>query len=207
MNFSTPGGRPSQTHRARKLPDRGCPQPQHGRARWDVGYNSGLATAMVPLRLGTAAVRPSCDFAALRFSHLCGAHSVILLCLFVFLLPCLASDPPPRPRITGVSHIALYVHDIEKSRTFYKQFLGFDEPFFVTNKDGTLHLTWIKINDRQTIELFPEKEAGTDRLNHIALETDDALALRAYLGAHGVTVPEKVDKGRIRNLNFNVADP
>jgi lactoylglutathione lyase len=152
------------------------------------------------MNLSTPGGRPS-------RTHLCGAHSCIFLCLFVFLRPCLASDPPPRPRITGVSHIALYVHDIEKSRTFYKNFLGFDEPFFVTSKDGTLHLTWIKINDRQTIELFPEKEAGTDRLNHIALETDDALTLRAYLGACGVKVPEKVDKGRIRNLNFNVADP
>ncbi|HTD88639.1 MAG TPA: VOC family protein [Candidatus Binatia bacterium] len=114
---------------------------------------------------------------------------------------------PSRPPITGLSHIALFAHDIEKSREFYKDFLGFDEPYSVTNKNGSLHLTWIKINDRQTIELFPEKEAATDRLNHIALETDDAEALRAFLGSRGVRVPEKVDKGRIRNLNFNVVDP
>ena len=55
------------------------------------------------------------------------------------------------------------------SRAFYKDFLGFAEPYSLPNADGTLHLTWIKINDDQTIELFPEKEAGTDRLYHIAL--------------------------------------
>ena len=119
----------------------------------------------------------------------------------------LEAAEPHRPPITGVSHIALFVHDMEKSRVFYKDFLGFGEPFSVTNKDGSLHLTWIKINDRQTIELFPEKAADTDRLNHIALETVDAEGLRAFLASQGVKVPEKVDKGRIRNLNFNVADP
>src|SRR5689334_16475517 len=97
------------------------------------------------------------------------------------LLPFIAAGGTPRPPIVGISHIALFVHDIEQSRAFYKDFLGFDEPFSLTNKDGSLHLTWIKINDRQTIELFPEKEAGSDRLNHISLETADAEALRAYL--------------------------
>jgi lactoylglutathione lyase len=114
---------------------------------------------------------------------------------------------PQRPHLTGLSHIALFVHDIEKSRRFYKDFLGFDEPYFVTNQDGSLHLTWIKINDRQTIELFPEKTTASDRLNHIAFETDDAAGLRVYLASRGVKAPAKVDKGRIGNLNFNVTDP
>ena len=42
------------------------------------------------------------------------------------------------------------------------------------NADGTLSLTFIKVNDRQYIELFPEKEPHTDRLNHISIEVDDA---------------------------------
>ncbi len=132
---------------------------------------------------------------------------LILALVLVASLPLRAADQPRRPRITGVSHIALYVHDVDKSRAFYKDFLGFDEPFSLTNNDGGLHLTWIKINDRQTIELFPEIEAGTDRLNHIALETDDAETLRAWLASHGIKTPSKVDKGRIGNLNFNIKDP
>lgn len=112
-----------------------------------------------------------------------------------------------RPRITGISHVALWVHDIEQSRRFYKDFLGFAEPYSLTNSNGTLALTFIKINDRQAIELFPEKEAGGDRLNHVALETDDAETLRVWLDSKGVKVPGKVSKGRIGNLNFNVRDP
>ena len=122
-------------------------------------------------------------------------------------LSLLAADAPKRPQIVGLSHIAFYVHDMEKTRAFYKDFLGFAEPYSLTNKDGSLHLTWIKINDRQSLELFPEKEAGSNRLYHIALETDDAVAMRDYLAAHGVKVPAKVGKGKIGNLNYFVTDP
>ena len=31
--------------------------------------------------------------------------------------------------------------------------------------------------------------------------------MRAYLASQGVKVPEKVGKGRIGNLNFNITDP
>ena len=34
-----------------------------------------------------------------------------------------------RPKITGVAHVAYYVKDVDKARTFYKDFLGYDEPF------------------------------------------------------------------------------
>ncbi|MEO8128842.1 MAG: VOC family protein [Bryobacteraceae bacterium] len=123
--------------------------------------------------------------------------------LFVSLL---YAQDIKRPRILGVAHIALFVADIEKSRAFYKDFLGYEEVFSLNKPDGSLSLTFIKINDRQYIELFPQTEAGTDRLNHISIETDDAEAMRAYLGSKGIKVPDKVPKGRIGNSNFNVKD-
>jgi len=116
------------------------------------------------------------------------------------------ADEPKRPRITGVAHIALFVHDMDKARGFYKGLLGFGEPFSL-NKDGSLSMTFIKVNDRQYIELFPEVDAGSDRLNHISVETDDAEAMRVYLGSKGFKVPEKVGVGRIKNLNFTIKDP
>jgi catechol 2,3-dioxygenase-like lactoylglutathione lyase family enzyme len=114
---------------------------------------------------------------------------------------------PARPPIIGLSHIALYCRDIDKSRAFYKDFLGFAEPYSLPNPDGTLHLTWIKINDQQTIELFPEKTPGGDRLYHIAIETTDATAMRDYLASRGVKVPDKVGKGKIGNSNYFITDP
>jgi catechol 2,3-dioxygenase-like lactoylglutathione lyase family enzyme len=70
-----------------------------------------------------------------------------------------------------------------------------------------LSLTFIKVNDRQYIELFPEKAPQTDRLLHISIEVEDAEAMRAYLAAKGVKVPAKVPKGRIKNSNFMITDP
>jgi catechol 2,3-dioxygenase-like lactoylglutathione lyase family enzyme len=109
--------------------------------------------------------------------------------------------------VLGVAHIALFVSDIERSRAFYKDFLGFAEPFSLPKPDGSLSLTFIKINDHQYIELFPGLQPGADRLNHISFYTDNAEAMRAYLGSRGVKVPDRVPKGRIGNSNFNVKDP
>jgi lactoylglutathione lyase len=127
--------------------------------------------------------------------------------LVSLLLPSLAGAQASRPHIVGVSHIGLYAHDLAKARAFYKDFLGFDEPYSLTNADGSLRLTWIKVNDQQSIELFAEKEPGSDRLYHIAVETDDAVAMRDYLSSKGVKVPDKVGRGKIGNLNFFIADP
>lgn len=111
-----------------------------------------------------------------------------------------------RPKILGVSHIALFVHDIEKSREYYRDLLGYKEVFQLDNPNGTLSLTFVKVNDRQYIELFPEKAPNTDRLNHISIEVDDAEAMRLYLASKGIKVPDKVGKGRVKNSNFNVKD-
>ena len=119
----------------------------------------------------------------------------------------LAAQQIQRPRITGIAHIALYVREVEQSRRFYKDFLGYAEPFSLNDAGGKLALTFFKINDRQYVELFPEREPGSDRLHHIAIETDDAEAMRQYLASKGVPVPDSVPKGRIGNSNFNVKDP
>jgi len=130
------------------------------------------------------------------------------VCLaFVLFASIACAKETKRPRIVGVSHIAFFAHDMDKSLAFYKEFLGFDEPFRLDRPDGGLICTFIKINDRQCIELFPEREAGTDRLYQVAFEIDDAEAMRTYLASCGIQVPEKVVKGRIGNMNFSIKDP
>lgn len=123
------------------------------------------------------------------------------------VLVCAASAQTERPKITGVAHIALYVKDIGEARKFYTGLLGYEEVFKLDNPDGKLSLTFVKVNERQYIELFPEREAGSDRLNHISIETNDAEQMRLYLASKGVKVPDKVGRGRIGNANFNIKDP
>jgi lactoylglutathione lyase len=112
-----------------------------------------------------------------------------------------------RPRILGVAHAGIYAHDIAAARTFYETFLGYGEPVTIKQADGSLSFAFVKVNERQYVELFPEREPGSDRLAHIALETDDAEGMRQYLASRGVTVPPQTRDGRVGNTNFTVKDP
>ena len=138
-------------------------------------------------------------------------HLRLLLLSTLLLAPLAAQTvtPPPRPRITGISHAAFYVSDMAKARAFYEGFLGFQSPFSIPRKDPKEQLVWIKINDRQTVELFPGSEVkpDDDRLYHIAVEVDDAEAMRLYLQSKGVAVPPKTAMGKIGNKNYFVKDP
>ena len=133
----------------------------------------------------------------------------IPLLLVLLIAPLVAQDAPKRPRITGISHAAFYVSDMAKARAFYEGFLGYQSPFSIPRKNPAEQLVWIKINDRQTVELFPGSEVSpeTDRLYHIAIETDDAEAMRLYLQSKGVAVPPKTAIGKIGNKNYFVKDP
>ena len=142
------------------------------------------------------------------FNNVYDPRQLVFAFLFGSLLfaVSLSAQTPQRPRITGISHFGIFAHDYEKSRAFYGQFLGFEEPYSLKNPDGSPSMTFFKINDRQVIELFPERKEGTDRLNHISFETDDIEALRVYLASKGVKVPESTP-GRVGNLSFNITDP
>ena len=133
-------------------------------------------------------------------------NAKLLLLALAAGLCCNAAEPK-RPKITGIAHMAIFVSDVDKARTFYKDFLGYGEPFDLKTPTGDLSLTFIKINDRQYVEIFPENEKGSDRLNHISIETDDAEAMHSYLASKGVKVPEKVNTNRIGNKSFSVKDP
>lgn len=112
-----------------------------------------------------------------------------------------------RPRILGVAHVAFYVSDLTKTRAFYKDFLGYDEVFTLKRDDGTDRIAFMKINDQQYVELFAEAPRDDDRLNHVAIYTDDAARMRDYLASRGIKVPDKMNKGRTGNYNFTITDP
>src|ERR1700756_1747219 len=116
-----------------------------------------------------------------------------------FLALTAAAQDVPRPRIVGVPHVAFRVHDIAASRHFYKDFLGYAEPFDINGPDGKLIMAFIKINDRQYVELSAEANPDEPRFVHLALETDNAEGLRQYVKSKGFPVPDKpASKGRIK---------
>src|SRR6266567_5356138 len=121
-----------------------------------------------------------------------------------------AADKVDRPKILGVAHLAIYVKDLEKTRKFYEDFLGYGEPFTLPKKGGGVRIAFIKVNDHQYFEIFNEADRGEGQLNHISFHTANADQMYSYLKSKGVAImgdKGSVHKGQTGNKNFNVQDP
>ncbi len=128
---------------------------------------------------------------------------LILTILTAVAIPILLWTSPPevkRPRIVGMTHIAVHVHDLNAARHFYSDLLGFEEAFTAGET------VFLKVNDRQYVALVPESKPEDPRFVDYAIETDDAEGLRAFLKSQGVNVPEKVGKSSTYNLSFRMTD-
>ena len=131
----------------------------------------------------------------------------ISLLLLVPAALAFAQGRPARPHVSCLAHVALYTHDIEASRAYYRDVLGYPELPPSAPAGGSAALASFKINDRQSIDLMPEREVGGDRLAHIAFETNDLEAMRVYLASRGVPVPDRIIENRAGLAGFTVPDP
>jgi catechol 2,3-dioxygenase-like lactoylglutathione lyase family enzyme len=130
--------------------------------------------------------------------------------LLIVLASALLGQETPRPKILGVAHMAIYVKDLDKTRRFYEDFLGFAEPFTLPKKTGGVRIAFVKVNDYQYFEIFHEADRGEGQLNHISFYTDSADRMYSYLKSKGIEVMSdkgSVGKGQTGNKNFNVKDP
>jgi lactoylglutathione lyase len=122
-----------------------------------------------------------------------------------------------RPRLVGLSHIAVRVKNLNAARHFYGDLLGYQEAFTV-RKDHTavvsgglaqdqVSAVFFKVNNRQYIVVMPETSPEQPRYVDSAIETDDAEGMRTFLKSVGYAVPDKVEKTPTFDLAFNVKDP
>lgn len=132
-----------------------------------------------------------------------------LLITFVLALvvtPLKAQNPQQTPPLNGIAHIAIRVHNLDASRDFYKK-LGFDEAFALS-KNGAVYQSFIKLNDRQFIELYPttakDPEVG---FLHLCFESDNLQAVYDDYIARGVTPNFKIRKAGAGNLLFTLKGP
>src|ERR1700683_1238863 len=126
--------------------------------------------------------------------------SVILI--LAALHVCVAQTPPPRPHILGIDHVAFYTTQPDGVKKLYAGFLGLvsAEP---VEPGSTLRF----LVGKQWVGFSPAPDPNsTDRLDHVALLTDNITALRKYLTAQGINVPQI--QGRYdHSLFFVVNDP
>jgi catechol 2,3-dioxygenase-like lactoylglutathione lyase family enzyme len=136
-------------------------------------------------------------------------HLLAALSFIAALIPGLAharaQSDTPAPPFNGIAHVAIRVHDLAASTAFYQK-LGFDQAFDL-KKDGVSYESFIKINDRQFIELYPvtPKDTATGFL-HLCFEGVDLNAIHDDYISRGLT-PKEVRKAGAGNLLFTMPGP
>jgi catechol 2,3-dioxygenase-like lactoylglutathione lyase family enzyme len=135
------------------------------------------------------------------------ATSLSAVSLLAFSLTAAAQlpdKPLARPRITGISHIALYTSNPAATEHFYVDTVGAEKQADPENPKGVRYA----LSATQFIEVLPLPEgAGISRLDHTAWNTVDAEALRRYLGSKAWKVPGQVERGADGSHWFTVKDP
>jgi catechol 2,3-dioxygenase-like lactoylglutathione lyase family enzyme len=107
------------------------------------------------------------------------ARFVTAAFLATFTLTAAAQATPPRPKITGVSHLAVYTSDAAATDHYYVDVVGAVKLPDPENPKGVRYA----LSATQYIEVLPVPEgAGVSRLDHTAWVTDSAEGVRTEAG-------------------------
>jgi len=123
------------------------------------------------------------------------------------LLILLVGPPSPdaSPVLAGIAHVAFRVSDVQKSREFYRA-LGFEQAFEFADPGKPL-VSYMKINDRQFVELYGRAEDSQPLgLQHVCYEAADIEVLWRQYVQQGLNPPAS-KKARAGNLLFMFRDP
>jgi catechol 2,3-dioxygenase-like lactoylglutathione lyase family enzyme len=113
--------------------------------------------------------------------------------------------PAQSPDLTGIAHIAFRVSDLDKEVNFFGK-MGFEEAFSDVENGRTLQV-FIKVNDRQFIEVYPQGDRPAPLgFMHVCYESADLNALHAKYIAAGLH-PTPVRTAAAGNLLFTLLDP
>ena len=116
-----------------------------------------------------------------------------------------AAQGPARPPLASVSHIAVYAQDPAKSERFYVRDLGAVK---LPDPEQPLGARYY-FAPSQFVEVLPLPPGAPsiNRLAHVAFNTANAEAMRTYLAAQGVAVPETLKSAADGSRWFSVTDP
>jgi catechol 2,3-dioxygenase-like lactoylglutathione lyase family enzyme len=115
-----------------------------------------------------------------------------------------AQTASERPKITGISHLAVYTSDPAATEHYYKDIIGAAKVPDPENPKGVRYA----LSATQFVEVLPlPPNSGINRLDHTAWNTENAEGLRKYLAAKGWKTPAKVTRGSDGSIWFEVLDP
>ena len=112
-----------------------------------------------------------------------------------------------RPKITGISHLAVYTSDAAATEHYYTAVLGAEKgPDPENPKGARYYFTFAPY--QQFVEVLPlPQNAGVNRMDHVALNTTNAEGMRKYLAAKGWKTPSAVSGSKGGEHRFSVLDP
>jgi catechol 2,3-dioxygenase-like lactoylglutathione lyase family enzyme len=129
------------------------------------------------------------------------------LLALAFALPMTLVAQPPKPDagIIGIAHIAFRVSDLDREIAFLGK-LGYEESFAITN-GGRIAEVFIKINDHQFIELYPQTNPPQPLgWMHVCYEVGDLNTLHNFYDSVGLKMLA-VRKAGAGNLISAINDP
>lgn len=140
------------------------------------------------------------DIVRAHFLRVSGSVLIaVFVCGFALTLSAQSTD------LTGIAHVALRVNDLQKSRDFYNA-LGFEEAFSFSDA-GQVSVSYVKVNDRQFIELIPRtSDSQPGGILHTCFEVADIESLHKAYAAAGLQ-PTDPKKARAGNLLFVMHGP
>ncbi|MGA8233821.1 MAG: VOC family protein [Candidatus Acidiferrales bacterium] len=107
--------------------------------------------------------------------------------------------------LAGIAHAAFRVNDVEKSRAFY-QLLGFEQSFEFS-QGGNVSVSYVKVNDRQFIELYQRPDTSQPAgFLHVCFESNDIEPLWREYVKRGLDAAEP-RKAKAGNLLNAIHDP
>ncbi|NEI73796.1 VOC family protein [Rhizobium lusitanum] len=115
--------------------------------------------------------------------------------------------------ITGLGHLAIKVKDLGASLDFYRDRLGLQEMHRLERADGTPWIVYLRITDRQFLELFPgadsDRAPGPDAngTNHFCLTIDNLDVAAAKLEKAGIALTSPIKSGLDGNRGAWIEDP
>jgi catechol 2,3-dioxygenase-like lactoylglutathione lyase family enzyme len=118
----------------------------------------------------------------------------------------LAQPPKPDAGIIGIAHIAFRVSDVDREVAFLGK-LGYQQSFAITGSNGKVSEVFVKINDRQFIELYPQTNPPQPLgWMHVCYEVGDLNALYNFYDSVGPKMMQ-VRKAGAGNLISAINDP
>jgi catechol 2,3-dioxygenase-like lactoylglutathione lyase family enzyme len=117
----------------------------------------------------------------------------------------IAQPPKPDAGIIGIAHIAFRVSDLDREIAFLGK-LGYEQSFAITN-NGKISEVFLKINDRQFIELYPQTNPPQPLgWMHVCYEVGDLNTLYSFYDSIGLKM-QPVRKAGAGNLISAINDP